>query len=70
MWDMPDTTCACVDDLGSHGRSKFSVCVDCSVLPSGRFMTRGRVDGLIFLSGDPGRIKCPVAPASAMDWLF
>ena len=55
--------------LGSQGRSKFPVCVDCSVLPYGRFMTRGRVAGLIFLSGAPGRIKCPVAPASAMAWL-
>ena len=32
-------------------------------------MTRGRVDGLILLSGYPGRIKSPVAPASAISWL-
>ena len=32
-------------------------------------MNRGRVAGLIFLSWAPGRIKFPVAPASAMAWL-
>ena len=65
----PGMTCACVDALGSHGRYKFSVCVDCSVFPYIRCMTRGRVAGLIFLSGAPGRIKFPVAPASTMAWL-
>ena len=56
--------------LGSHERSKFPVCVDCSVLPSGRCMTRGRVAGLILLGGDPGRIKFPVSPAPTMAWLL
>ena len=50
-------------------RYNFPVNVDCSVLPSGRCMTRGQVAGLIFLSGASGRIKCPVDPASAMAWL-
>ena len=31
-------------------------------------MTRGRVAGLIFLVEDPGRIKFPIAPESAMAW--
>ena len=47
VWDMPGTTCACVSDLGSHGISKFPVCVDCSVFTSGICMTRGQVAGLI-----------------------
>ena len=68
MWDRTGTTCYCLAALGSHGRSKFPVCVYCSVLPYGIFMTGGRVAGLIFLSGDPGRIKCPVAPVYAMAW--
>ena len=39
VWDMPGTTCACVDALGRHGRSNFPVSVDCSVLPYGKCMT-------------------------------
>ena len=66
MWARPETTCACVYALGIHGRSKFPVFVYFSVLPTGRCMTRVRVSGLIFLSGALGRIKYPVAPASAM----
>ena len=69
FWDRLDTTCACVDDLGSHGRYKFSVCIYCSVFPYFICMTRAWFDGLIFLSGAPGRIKFPVAPASSLDWL-
>ena len=67
MLDRPGTTCACLDALGIHGRSNFPVFIYCSVLPSGICMTRGRVAGLILLSGAPGRIKCPVATASARD---
>ena len=70
VWHRIGTGCTCVFTLGRHGRSRFSVCVDCSVLLSGIFMTRILVAGLIFLSGAPGRIKCPVAPASAMDFLL
>ena len=44
-WNRPGTTCAPVDALGSHGRSKFTVCVDCSIFPYGRCMTRGLVSG-------------------------
>ena len=33
-------------------------------------MTGVRVSGLILLSGDPGIIKCPVAPASPMAWFL
>ena len=62
--------CSCVDALDSHGRSKFSGCIYCSFLPSGRCMTRGLVAGLIFLSGDTGRIKFYVAPASEMAWFL
>ena len=69
MWARPGTTCAYVDSLGIHGRYKFPVCVYCSVLPSVICMTMERVSGLIFLSGYPGRIKCPFSPASAIDWL-
>ena len=69
VWDRLGTTCARVDTLGSHGRYKFPVCVDYSVLPYGRCMTMGQVANLILLSRAPGRIKCPVAPASAMAWL-
>ena len=66
VWARPGTTCACVNALGGHGRSKFLVCVYYSVLPPVIFMTKGPVDGLILLSGAPGRIKCPVSLASAM----
>ena len=59
----PVKKCACMSDLGSHGRPKFLVCVGCSVLTSGIFITRGQVSGLIFLIGYHGRIKFPVAPA-------
>ena len=69
VWARPGMMCACVAALGGHGRSNFSVCIYCSALPCGRCMTRGRIDGLIFLSGYPGRIKCPFSPASAIDWL-
>ena len=70
VWDRMGTMCAYMDALGRHGRYKFTVCVYCSVLQSGRCITRGQVSGLIFLSGAPGRIKCPVAPASEMPWLL
>ena len=70
VWDSLGTTCACVAALGSHGIYRFPMCVHFSVLPYGRFMTRGRVSCLIFLSDVPGRIKFPVAPESAMDWLL
>ena len=63
-------TCVCVSALGIHGGYNFLVCVDCSALPYGIFMTRGRVAGLIFLSGYPRRIKSSVSPASAIDWLL
>ena len=33
-------------------------------------MTRGCVDGLIFLSGSTGRIKFPVTPTSLMAWFL
>ena len=69
VWAWLCTECAYMADLGSHGRSKFTVCVYCSVFQYCRGMTRGRVAGLIFLRGAPGRIKCPVAPAYAMAWL-
>ena len=69
VWARPGMKCACVAVLGSHRRSNFYVCVDCSILPSGRCMARGRVSGLIFLIGDSGILKFPVATASAMAWL-
>ena len=65
----PGTTCSCVAALESHGGSKLPVFVYCIIFPSGRCMTRVRVAGLIFLSGDPGRKQFPVAPASLMAWL-
>ena len=70
MWASPFTMCVYVAALGSHGRYKFPVCVYFSVLPCSRCITRGPVAGLIFLSGYPGRIKLPVAPAYAMAWLL
>ena len=63
-------TCACVDALVIHGRSKFPVCVYFSILPSVRCMTRRQVSGLISLSGVPGRIKFPVSTSSTMTWLL
>ena len=68
--DRPGTTFSCVAALGIHGRSKFPVCVHCSLLPSGRCMTRGWVAGFIFLSGSPGKIKLSVSPASTLAWLI
>ena len=69
VWYSRGATCDCVDALGVHGRSNFPVCLYFSVLTSSICMTRGRVDGLILLSGYPGRIKSPVDPASAIAWL-
>ena len=69
VWARPGTACARMAALGGHGRYKLPVCVDFYVVPSGKFMTRGRVSGRIFLSGDPVRIKCPVYPESSMAWL-
>ena len=45
VWARTGMTCAHVDDLGSHGRSKLPVCVECSVFPYGKYMTRIQVDG-------------------------
>ena len=45
VWDRPGMTCACMDALGIHGRSRLTVCVDCIVFSSGRCMTRGLVVG-------------------------
>ena len=70
VWARMGMECACVDDLGIHGRYKSPVCVYCSVLASRICMTRGWVSGLIFLSGDPGRIKFSVASASEMAWFL
>ena len=69
VWARSGTTCVYMAALGSHGRSKFPVFVDCSVLPSSRCINRGMVSGLIFLRGGLGRIKCAVTPASSMAWL-
>ena len=69
VWARPVTTFACVDALGSNGKTKFPVCVDCSVLPSGRCMTRGLVSGLTFLSGAPGIPKLHIATAYEIAWL-
>ena len=66
VWSRTGTTCTHMATLGSHGISKFPMCVDCSVFPSGRCMNRGPVSVLIFLSGYPGRMKCPVGTASVM----
>ena len=70
VWDRTGTTCAFVAYLGSHGRSKFPLCVYCSVLPYVIYMARSRVSGLIFLSGAPGRIKYSVAHVYSMAWLI
>ena len=43
VWAKPGTTCARVSALGSHGRYKLPVCVDCSVFPSGKCINRVRV---------------------------
>ena len=56
-------------NLGSHERYRFTVCVDCSVLPYVRYMTRYRPDGLIFLSGAPGITKFHIATAYEIAWL-
>ena len=65
LWASPGTTCDCVASLRVHGRSKFPVRVDYSVLPSSRCMT----SALTLLSGAPGKIKFPIAPESIMAWL-
>ena len=45
VWGRVGKTCARVDSLGSHGISKLSVCVYCSVFSSGKCMTKFRVGG-------------------------
>ena len=69
LWARTGTMCACVAAFGVHGTYNFPVGVYFILFPSIRCMTRGQVSGLIFLSGNTGRIICPVAPASTMAWL-
>ena len=69
VWSRMNTAYARMADLGSHGRYKLPVCVYSSVFPSGKCMISGRFYGLIFLSGAPGCINCPVDPVSKMNWL-
>ena len=45
LWSRLGKTCAYVAALGSHGRSKFPVCVYFSVFPYGKCITRGLVAG-------------------------
>ena len=64
----PGTMCARVASSGSHGMFNLHVCVDFIVSPSGRLMINGFVVGLTSITGAPGTMKCPVAPASAIAW--
>ena len=43
VWDRQGTTSDRVDALGSHWTSNSPVCIDCSVFPSGKYMTSKRV---------------------------
>ena len=53
---------------GSHGMFNLHVCVDCIVSPSGRLIINGFVAGLASITGAPGIMQRPVAPASAIAW--
>lgn len=64
----PGTICACFASLGNHGISNSHVCVDLIFPPSAVFIMSGLVATCKFLTGAPGKRKCPVAPASAMAW--
>ena len=66
----PGTMCTSFVSFGSHGMSGLQVCVDVRQSPSGRFILRGFRASLTFVTGVPGRTKCPVAPASATAMSF
>ena len=66
----PGTMWAPFESFGSHGMSRFQVCVDVRQSPSGRFILRGFRASSMFVTGVPGRTKWPVAPASATAIFF
>ena len=58
------TICASVILSGSHGISRWHVCDDCMILPSGSLMLRGLVATFFRVTGAPSTTKCAVAPES------
>ena len=62
--------CASVAVSGMPSIYRFHVCVDLSLDLYGRLIQIGFIDGCKFFNGVSGRTKCPVAPASAISFLF
>ena len=60
----PGTICASVIILGSHGISILYVCVHFIVLPFGREILIGNLDGCLLTTGATSIRKCPVPPES------
>ena len=68
MWANPGTICACRASFGRSGLSISHVWVDLICEPSGRLIRIGFLVGKTLITGAPGTIKFPVAPASATAW--
>ena len=70
VWARPGTMCARCSLSGMPAISRLHVCVDLSFYLSGILMDIGLLYGYIFFSVVPFRKKIPVAPVSAMSFLF
>jgi hypothetical protein len=58
--------CAVQAVCGTLGRLIRAECNDAIVVLSGRFTSRGRVEGVLLDTGTVGCRKCPVQPVSAI----
>lgn len=58
IWALPAT-------LGRCGMFKSPVCEDWMVVPSGSVILMGLRANYRFVTGAPGKRKCPIAPESA-----
>jgi hypothetical protein len=63
--DSLGTTCP-TKTVGSPGMVMLHVCVDLTLLPSGKFMISGWIAGRRFWTGVPSNTKIEVAPMSAI----
>ena len=63
--DSLGTTCP-TKTVGSPGMVMSHVCVDLTLLPSGKFMVSGRIAGRRFWTGVPSITKIDFAPVSAI----
>jgi hypothetical protein len=64
---IPGTMCP-VNTVGRPGMVMLHVCVDLTILPSGRLTVIGLMVGFIFSMGVPSITKIDVAPVSVIAW--